>query len=155
MIWQDLHHSELNVATLYALLQLRSQVFVVEQACAYQDIDGEDLRGANRHLLGWQAGQLVACARILVEGQPPGLLAIGRVIVAPEARGTGSGVALMRQALAICEYRWPGYRQVIGAQAHLQAFYQHQGFIASGEVYDEDGIPHITMYREPVGKAQP
>ncbi len=63
--WQDLHHSDLTVPQLYALLQLRCEVFVVEQACVYQDIDGDDLVGENRHLLGWQGDTLVAYARLL------------------------------------------------------------------------------------------
>lgn len=153
MIWQDLHHSELDVASLYALLQLRSQVFVVEQTCIYQDVDGEDLRGKNRHLLGWEAGNLTAYARILAEGQQPGQVAIGRVIVAPQARGQGAGYPLMQQALTACERHWPGYTQIISAQAHLQGFYRRLGFVAEGEVYDEDGIPHITMLRPAGGQA--
>ncbi|EIW3126417.1 GNAT family N-acetyltransferase, partial [Escherichia coli] len=63
--WQDLHHSDLSVSQLYALLQLRCAVFVVEQNCPYQDIDGDDLEGENRHILGWHNGTLVAYARIL------------------------------------------------------------------------------------------
>ena len=65
MTWQDLHHSELTVPQLYALLKLRSEVFVVEQQCVYQDVDGDDLVGENRHLLGWRDGELLAYARIL------------------------------------------------------------------------------------------
>ena len=63
--WQDLHHSELTVHSLYALLKLRCEVFVVEQTCPYQDIDGDDLVGENRHILGWRDNELVAYARIL------------------------------------------------------------------------------------------
>ena len=62
MTWQDLHHSELTVPQLYALLKLRGEVFVVEQQCVYQDVDGDDLVGENRHLLGWRDGELVAYA---------------------------------------------------------------------------------------------
>lgn len=149
MIWQDLHHSQLDTATLYQILKLRSEVFVVEQTCVYQDVDGEDLRGENRHILGFCDGELVAYARILAQGQKAGQVAIGRVIVAPDARGEGLGYSLMQAAIAACEKGWPQALQVIGAQAHLQGFYRQLGFIAKGDVYDEDGIAHIVMCRLP------
>ena len=129
MTWQDLHHSELTVPQLYALLKLRSEVFVVEQQCVYQDVDGDDLVGENRHLLGWRDGELVAHARILKSEEMYDPVVIGRVIVSPAARGEKLGHQLM-------------------AQAHLQSFYAHFGFTPVTEVYDEDGIPHIGMARE-------
>ncbi len=79
--WQDLHHSELSVSQLYALLQLRCAVFVVEQNCPYQDIDGDDLTGDNRHILGWKNDELVAYARILKSDDDLEPVVIGRVIV--------------------------------------------------------------------------
>lgn len=146
--WQDLHHSELDVPTLYALLKLRCDVFVVEQNCVYADIDGDDLVGENRHLLGWRDGELVAYARILkseVEWEP---VAIGRVIVSPAARGEKLGYQLMEQALAVCRKYWPQQAIYLGAQAHLQSFYGSFGFKPVTDVYDEDGIPHIGMAKE-------
>jgi ElaA protein len=143
--WQDLHHSQLSVTQLYALLQLRCAVFIVEQNCPYQDIDGEDLRGSNRHILGWREGELVACARLLEESD--GAVAIGRVIVSPQARGEKLGYQLMEQALAACKRHWPGVGQRLGAQAHLEAFYASFGFQPVTDIYDEDGIPHIGMAR--------
>ena len=125
--WQDLHHSELSVSQLYALLQLRCAVFVVEQNCPYQDIDGDDLTGDNRHILGWKNDELVAYARILKSDDDLEPVVIGRVIVS--------------EAL-------PDKPVYLGAQAHLQNFYQSFGFIPVTEVYEEDGIPHIGMARE-------
>ena len=150
--WQDLHHSDLTVPQLYALLQLRCEVFVVEQACVYQDIDGDDLVGENRHLLGWQGDTLVAYARLLKSEDDFSPVSIGRVIVSPDVRGEKLGYQLMERALASCAQHWPEHALYLGAQAHLQNFYRHFGFIPVTEIYDEDGIPHVGMARE-VGQA--
>lgn len=146
--WQDLHHSELTVPALYALLKLRSEVFVVEQACIYLDIDGDDLIGENRHLLGWKGDELVAYARILVSEASFEPVTIGRVIVSPAVRGERLGYQLMERALDSCQQRWPDRAIYLGAQAHLRDFYAHFGFITVTDIYDEDGIPHIGMARE-------
>ncbi|WP_313083616.1 GNAT family N-acetyltransferase [Atlantibacter sp.] len=146
--WHDLHHSELDVPTLYAVLQLRCAVFVVEQTCAYQDIDGDDLVGENRHILGWHDGRLVAYARILKSDNDFEPVVIGRVIVDASLRGEKLGQQLMSQTLASCQQHWPGKALYLGAQAHLQGFYQRLGFAPVTEIYDEDGIPHIGMARE-------
>lgn len=146
--WQDLHHSELDVPTLYALLKLRCDVFVVEQNCVYADIDGDDLVGENRHLLGWRDGELVAYARILKSVEEEAPVAIGRVIVSRAARGEKLGYQLMEQALASCQRHWPQRAIYLGAQAHLQPFYASFGFRPVTEIYDEDGIPHIGMAME-------
>ncbi|KAB1780976.1 GNAT family N-acetyltransferase [Klebsiella pneumoniae] len=103
MTWQDLHHSELTVPQLYALLKLRSEVFVVEQQCVYQDVDGDDLVGENRHLLGWRDGELVAYARILKSEEEFAPVVIGRVIVSPAARGAKLGYQLMEQAQIVVQ----------------------------------------------------
>ena len=146
--WHDLHHSQLTVQQLYALLQLRCEVFVVEQACPYQDVDGDDLVGENRHILGWRDGKLVAYARILKSDDEFEPVVIGRVIVSQAVRGEKLGVKLMEQTLASCEQHWPQTALYLGAQAHLQPFYAHFGFTPVTDVYDEDGIPHIGMARE-------
>ena len=131
--WQDLHHSDLSVSQLYALLQLRCAVFVVEQNCPYQDIDGDDLEGENRHILGWHNGTLVAYARILKSDDELQPVVIGRVIVSEALRGEKIG---------------PEKPIYLGAQAHLQNFYGQFGFIPVTDIYEEDGIPHIGMARE-------
>lgn len=146
--WQDLHHSELTVPELYALLKLRSEVFVVEQTCIYLDIDGDDLLGENRHILGWQGDTLVAYARILVSEEEVEPVTIGRVIVSPAVRGERLGYQLMERALATCQQRWPNRAVYLGAQAHLRGFYAHFGFVTVTDVYDEDGIAHVGMARE-------
>ena len=146
--WQDLHHSELSVSQLYALLQLRCAVFVVEQNCPYQDIDGDDLTGDNRHILGWKNDELVAYARILKSEEDFDPVVIGRVIISGRARGEKLGYQLMEKTLDACQKQWPDKALYLGAQAHLQSFYGHFGFVPVSEVYDEDGIPHIGMARE-------
>lgn len=146
--WQDLHHSELTVSELYALLKLRCEVFVVEQNCVYLDVDGDDLVGENRHLLGWRDNQLVAYARILKSEGDFAPVVIGRVIVSAAVRGEKLGYQLMERAVASCSLHWPQSPIYLGAQAHLQNFYRHFGFAPVTDVYDEDGIPHIGMARE-------
>ncbi|CCJ76114.1 GNAT family N-acetyltransferase [Cronobacter muytjensii] len=148
--WQDKHHTELDVPTLYALLKLRCEVFVVEQTCPYLDVDGEDLVGDNRHLLAWRDNQLIAYARILKSNDPDAPVAIGRVIVSEQARGEKLGVELMKRAVESCERNWPQSPLYLSAQAHLQAFYAQFGFTPATDSYDEDGIPHIGMRREPL-----
>lgn len=149
IIWQDLHHTALTVQQLYALLQLRCAVFVVEQHCPYQDIDGKDLSGENRHILGWRDNRLIACARILHSDHEETPLAIGRVIVAPAARGEKLGYQLIKQALSCCHQHWPHQAIALAAQAHLQHFYATFGFQPVSEQYLEDDIPHINMRYQP------
>lgn len=95
--WQDLHHSELTVPQLYALLKLRCAVFVVEQRCPYLDVDGDDLVGDNRHILGWHQDELVAYARILKSDNESDPVVIGRVSLArgetgPAINGENAGI---------------------------------------------------------------
>ncbi|WP_436856592.1 GNAT family N-acetyltransferase [Citrobacter tructae] len=146
--WQDLHHAELTVPQLYALLKLRCAVFVVEQNCPYLDIDGDDLVGENRHILGWYNDELVAYARILKSDEELEPVVIGRVIVSEALRGEKLGQNLMAQTLASCQQHWPEKALYLGAQAHLQNFYGRFGFVPVTDVYDEDGIAHIGMARE-------
>ncbi|AHF79002.1 Putative GCN5-related N-acetyltransferase [Sodalis praecaptivus] len=142
--WCDWHHSEVSAPVLYQLLSLRSAVFVLEQQCLYADMDGLDMQGDNRHIAGFDESGLVACARLLVQRDA---VSIGRVVIAPRARGLGLGGRLMHQALASCAARWPEKPVTLSAQAHLQAFYRALGFAAVTDIYDEDGIPHIGMRR--------
>lgn len=146
--WQDLHHSELSASALYAALKLRCEVFVVEQTCPYLDVDGDDLVGENRHLLGWRDNALVAYARILKSEDDFDPVVIGRVVISGNARGEKLGHQLMEQTLSSCKKHWPDKALYLGAQAHLQPFYAHFGFLPVTDVYDEDGIPHIGMAKE-------
>ncbi|PVZ20382.1 MULTISPECIES: GNAT family N-acetyltransferase [unclassified Pseudomonas] len=143
LTWTCLHHSALDKAQLHCLLKLRCEVFVVEQQCAYPDIDGLDLAGDTHHLLGEQGEQLLAYLRLLP--RDTGEVAIGRVIIAPAARGQGLGHQLMAQALEQAALRWPGQGLYLSAQAHLTDYYKGYGFSPEGEPYLEDGIPHIDM----------
>lgn len=129
--WQDLHHSELTVPQLYALLKLRCAVFVVEQRCPYLDVDGDDLVGDNRHILGWHQDELVAYARILKSDNESDPVVIGRVIVSDAWRGAKLGQQLMAKTLESCGRHWPDKPLYLGAQAHLQPFYARFGFIPS------------------------
>lgn len=147
LTWHHKHHSELTKDELYALLALRTQVFVVEQNCPYLEVDGLDLRGDTCHLLAWQGDALVAYLRLLDPALQGGEVVIGRVVIAPQARGGGLGHELMERALLACAERWPGLPIYLSAQAHLQGYYGRYGFAAVTEVYLEDDIPHIGMRR--------
>ena len=146
MNWQCSDFDALTPRQLYELLRLRAEVFIVEQACVFQDIDGLD-PGAH-HLLAWEGEQLRACARLLAPGVKAPAPVISRVITAPAARGTGLGHELAAQAVAHCERLWPGQGITLFAQAHLQGYYGRAGFVGVGEEFIEDGIPHREMHRK-------
>ncbi|WP_085580716.1 MULTISPECIES: GNAT family N-acetyltransferase [unclassified Pseudomonas] len=145
--WVCKHHSDLGKEQLYAILKLRSQVFVVEQRCAYLDPDGQDLEGDTCHLMGWEGDELVAYLRLLDPQSQGGDVVIGRVLTAPSGRGKGLGHTLMEQALKQAEKHWPQVPVYLSAQAHLQGYYGRYGFAVAGEEYLEDDIPHIGMRR--------
>lgn len=137
--------AEIALPTLYAILRLRVDVFVVEQACAYPELDGRDLDPATRHV--WLAPpgdptDVASYLRVLAdpEGGPQ---RIGRVVTAPTHRGRGLGGALLRWT----RDRHPG-SLVLDAQSHLQAFYEGLGFVVDGPGFVEDGIPHVPMRRD-------
>jgi ElaA protein len=145
MIWTWQRFDQLGVDNLYDALQLRCRVFVLEQG-PYLDPDGVDRRAW--HLLGRDAaGILVAYLRVVDPGVNYDEPSIGRVITAPEVRGTGAGRALMAEGLAGCLRHWPGRPIRISAQAHLERFYGTLGFVRVGDNYLEDGIPHVEMLR--------
>ncbi|QYJ89576.1 GNAT family N-acetyltransferase [Shewanella halotolerans] len=146
MRWESVAFAELSLERLYELLKLRVDVFVVEQACAYPELDGKDTLAETRHLLGLdEQGRIVAYARILAPGVSYPQASIGRVIVAPSARGAGVAKPLMQEAIAIAKQAWPEQGIQIGAQEYLKGFYQGVGFRTVSEVYLEDGIPHLDM----------
>lgn len=140
--------AELTTYQLYELLALRSEVFVVEQDCVYQDLDFLDQQSL--HLLGYdEEGQLMAYARILEAGLSyPDYASIGRVITSSKARGTGLGYELMRHAYKGLVKAYGPQAVKISAQAHLQGFYGKLGYVGVGEVYLEDGIPHRAMIKD-------
>ena len=155
--WQWTSFADLRIADLYALLQLRSAVFVVEQACVFQDMDGFDAQAM--HLLGFaaqskagsvtQPPQLLAYARCFPAGLKFDEASIGRVLTAPAARGAKLGHALMQRAIQAVHAQWGAQPIRIGAQAHLADFYAAHGFVDQGRPYLEDGIAHLEMLRTP------
>jgi ElaA protein len=143
--WTFKKFEDLSPEGLYAALRLRSEVFVVEQNCAYLDEDNKDLHAW--HLLGWNEKDLVAYVRILPPGLPYPFPSIGRVVTSPAYRGTGSGRKLMAEAIQRT-YSLHGDLPIkIGAQLYLKKFYQSFGFEQTSEIYLEDGIDHIEMIK--------
>jgi ElaA protein len=133
--------ADLDARTAYLLWQLRETVFVVEQECAYLDLDGRDLEPETRHLWVEDDGQVVAYLRLLTE--PDGGCRIGRVLTAVSHRGRGLAERLVRAALDEVGAR----RCRLDAQAHLEGWYARLGFERCGEDFLEDGIPHVPMQR--------
>ena len=133
---------ELPVRTAYDVWRLRQQVFVVEQDCPYPDLDGRDLEEATRHLvLLDDEDAVIGTLRVLDDG---GWSRIGRVVVAPAARGRGLAAVMMDEAMALC-----GDREVrLDAQTGLTGFYEGYGFVVTGPEFDEDGVMHVPMARE-------
>ena len=146
--WVVRAFNDLSVSQLYQVLQLRSTVFVVEQQCAFLDADGQDQRALT--VMGFDAADaLVATARIFSPEVSiyPGYACIGRVCSAQSVRRGGVGRQLMEQSIQQCQSHFGRVPIKIGAQLYLQRFYESFGFVAQGDVYDEDGIPHICMIR--------
>lgn len=145
LAWQCLTFRDLTSYQLYQILRLRQEVFAVEQNSVYLDVDGKDLDAL--HVLAEEDGRVLAYCRLLAPGVKYAEASIGRVVTAPEVRGTGAGRELMRQALAACQQHYPETGNRISAQLYLQTFYEGFGYEAVGEPYGEDGIPHIEMLR--------
>jgi ElaA protein len=141
--WKYNSFNELDLIELYAILQLRNEVFVVEQNCVYQDADNKD--ALSYHLSGWDGNTLVAYCRIL----PPGIsypeASIGRVVTSPAYRNNGYGRELMKEAIIQTQAQFDCNAIKISAQFYLQKFYEQLGFIQVSETYLEDNIPHIEM----------
>ncbi len=145
MKWILKNFDELSPHELYAILQLRNEVFAIEQNCVYPDMDNRDQ--PSYHLMAWQNEKLVAYTRII----PPGILypepSIGRVVTSLSVRRTGIGKELMLQSIEET-YKLYGKTPIkIGAQIYLQKFYTNLGFKQTSEIYLEDGIEHIEMLK--------
>ena len=136
---------ELDLHQLYQILQLRAEVFVVEQDCVYQDIDGKDYKAL--HVLGLEGKDLVAYTRIF----PPGIYfteaAIGRVVVKEEHRNKNYGHEILTASIKAIEKYYQTTNIKLSAQTYLTRFYESHGFEQVGEGYLEDGIPHIAMIK--------
>jgi ElaA protein len=131
---------DLDARAAYALWRLRQQVFVVEQESPYPDLDGRDLEPATRHVLAHDGDELVGCLRVLDDGTSA---RIGRVVVAPSARGRGLARELMDAAMTLVA----GREAHLDAQTQLGAFYASYGFEVSGPEFVEDGVAHVPMVR--------
>lgn len=146
MEWSVKNFQDLTLNELYQWIQLRLEVFVIEQNCPYQDLDDKDRHGY--HLLGKENGKILAGSRLL----PPGIsyehyASIGRVVTHPSIRHTGAGKMVMIQSLVHCAKLFQGNALKISAQSYLIRFYESFGFIKIGEEYLEDNIPHCAMIR--------
>ncbi|MBT8139996.1 MAG: GNAT family N-acetyltransferase [Gammaproteobacteria bacterium] len=147
MQWACKSFDELGNDELYALIKHRIDIFVVEQCCAYAELDNKDSDPNTRHILASRNGTLLAYARLL----PPGLSyrdsSMGRFAVHRDARGQGLGSQLLDKSVAQAGELWPESAITISAQAHLMQFYQRAGFEPVSSEYMEDGIAHIEMHR--------
>jgi ElaA protein len=141
--WRLAPFDELSARELHDILQARAAVFVVEQACVFQDMDGID--PACWHLFSREGDTVTAYCRLAPAGVKFAEPSIGRVLTVPAVRGTGLGRALMLEALARARALWPGAPVRISAQQRLERFYVSPGLATDSAPYDEDGIPHIEM----------
>lgn len=147
--WNIKTFQELRVEQLFEVLQLRVNVFVVEQQCAYPELDDYDRHPETRHLSGRNdVGELITYARLLPSGLRYAEVNLGRFVVKAEWRKQGIGHQLLQAALKEVSRCWPETPIRISAQDYLQAFYAQYGFIRVSDVYLEDGIPHVVMVKE-------
>ena len=142
LTWQIERFEGISNRLLYEILALRSEIFVVEQTCVYQDIDGLD--PSSFHIIGMDNSTLVSYARIVPPSDKKDL-SVGRVIIRKEMRGRQIGHELMQQCLHCCSVHFPGQKITMSAQKHLENYYGKHGFIKKGDPYLEDGIPHVHM----------
>ncbi len=137
------HFQNLSTEELYDVLQLRAAIFVVEQNCAYNDLDDKDRNGL--HLLGYENNKLIAYARILPQGISYKEASIGRVVVDKKLRGKSVGKELMLKAIELTYNSFNTDKIIISGQQYLEKFYNDLGFVTEGEPYMEDFIPHLKM----------
>ncbi|MEO3677702.1 MAG: GNAT family N-acetyltransferase [Pseudomonadota bacterium] len=148
MQWQVVTFAELDTLTLYSLLQLRVDVFVVEQNCPYPELDDKDLHPQTRHVILKKGDKVIAYSRVLAPGVSfDGFPGVGRVCVAQTARRLGLGRVLVEKTLSVAAELWPDTDIHISAQCYLQQFYQDLGFKPASEPYLEDDIPHLKMIK--------
>jgi ElaA protein len=146
--WYHKHFKDLNTTELYQILQLRNEVFIVEQNCPFQDLDDKDFKCY--HLMGFDTDsqKVMAYTRIVPAGVSYEEASIGRVVTSPLARKGGIGKVLMQKSIELLEELYGGVSVKIGAQLYLKKFYESFGFEQVEEVYLEDGIEHILMVRQ-------
>ena len=144
--WTIKPFDALSLTELHDTLRLREDVFVVEQKCIYNEIDGQDPTAI--HILGHnETGELVACSRILPAG-PDGFPHVGRIVVRTSARGLGLASEMMNLALRTLRDKYGTDRSALAAQTYLETFYERFGYVRKSEDYPWDGIMHVDMIRE-------
>ena len=146
MNFKTKNFTELTTTELYQILQLRSEVFVVEQDCIYQDIDFKDQKAL--HVFGFKNDKIIAYTRIFKSGDYFENASIGRVVVSANQRKFGYGHELMKYSIKVIKEKLNTNSITISAQLYLKKFYESHGFLQVGERYLEDGIPHIRMDKE-------
>lgn len=146
MKWTIKTFEDLTTKELYEILQLRAEVFVVEQDCPYQDVDNKDMD--SYHVMGYDKNHLAAYTRIVKPGISYQEIAIGRVVVSPKNRAQRLGVNVMQKSIEYIESQLQKQPIRLSAQSHLQKFYADLGFQFTGKEYLEDGIPHVEMLRD-------
>lgn len=160
--WKLCNFDQLTSREVYLLAKLRVDVFVVEQACAYAELDGQDLLTDTTHILATLHRVPIAYARILAPGyihagangsKHTAAAHIGRVVVAPDHRQQGLARTLMNKALQHCEHYFAGHDQALAAQVTVQSFYATLGFTPCSGHYLEDGIAHVDMVRNAFSKS--
>lgn len=144
--WKIKKFASLSTTELYDILKLRSEIFVVEQNCAYLDMDGKDKVAL--HLIGTIDSKIVAYSRLFKPGISFENASIGRVVIEANHRGKKCGQELMKKSIAEINKHFGESKISIGAQLYLKKFYENEGFIQSSEMYLEDTIPHIEMIRD-------
>ena len=146
MKWVLKKFDELTAHELYSILQLRNEVFVVEQNCVYQDADNKDQ--ASYHFTGWENDKLIAYTRLLPKGVAYNdYVSIGRVVTSSSERGNGIGRELIKKSIEQLNNLFESVPVKIGAQIYLKKFYSELGFQQTSDIYLEDGIEHIEMIR--------
>jgi ElaA protein len=143
--WLLKKFEELTPYQLYAILKLRSEVFVVEQNCVFQDADDKDQ--SSYHLMGFNNNKLIAYTRLVPPGKIYEQVSIGRVVTSPSVRGSGAGKELMKQSVDAVYNLFGAHPIKLGAQLYLKQFYGLFGFEQMSDVYLEDGIEHIYMIK--------
>ena len=143
--WLLKKFDDLTPHEIYSILQLRNEVFVVEQNCVFQDADNKDQD--SYHLMGWDSERLIAYSRIIPAGIAYDLPSIGRVVTSQAARRNGTGKVLMSESIKAIQELFGNVSIKLGAQLYLKKFYESFGFMQSSDIYPEDGIEHIEMMR--------
>ena len=139
--------SNLTNDLLYQILALRSEVFIMEQHCIYPDLDGKDIFAL--HLVGMENNKLACYLRLFPPTDIENYVSFGRVVTARTARTKGYGKLLMQHLLNYCHAHFPNKIISCSAQVYLKKFYQGFGFLAFGDVFDDHGIPHVAMRKDP------